>query len=314
MASLGTPKTSFRPLSNARISKGAQSQCPKKGNGATPYSIPHALVHPIQDTSTTTKLHPAHPLASPVGRASNTTSAHFSDTPDPPAPRVLIDTKPANVCPSPLPPVSLPVHEPIFYCTQSQAQAPLALFASRQPYHKQVKYHNPTTKATWPAIEPLAFAGLCKAFDMKPAEVEGFAFLCKALTLEDGPGLSALLVLNPATGKFLEHRQLRWDPCYKATWVTLYAIELGCLCQGIGAGTTPTSQHVSGTNTFFLIDYQDIPMHNRKEICHAMVVCEVHPDTNDPDCTHITIDGNCIFFPRRRLYQHCIAQTSQAPS
>ncbi len=55
----------------------------------------------------------------------------------------------------------------------------------------------------------MAFARLCEALDMKPAEVEGFAYLCKALTLEDGPEPLALLVLDPATGKFLEHRQLR---------------------------------------------------------------------------------------------------------
>jgi hypothetical protein len=44
---------------------------------------------------------------------------------------------------------------------------------------------------------------------MKPAEVEGFAYLCKALTLEDGPEPLALSVLNLATSKFLEHCQLR---------------------------------------------------------------------------------------------------------
>jgi hypothetical protein len=38
--------------------------------------------------------------------------------------------------------------------------------------------------------------------------VEGFAYLCEALMLEDGPEPSALSVLDPATVKFLEHRQL----------------------------------------------------------------------------------------------------------
>jgi hypothetical protein len=87
----------------------------------------------------------------------------------------------------------------------------------------------------------LAFAGICEVFDMKPAEVEGFTYLCKALTLEDGPESSALSVLDPATGEFLEHRQLRQDRCYKATWDTLYANELGRLCQGIGLGNTRTT-------------------------------------------------------------------------
>jgi hypothetical protein len=116
---------------------------------------------------------------------------------------------------------------------------------------------------------------------MKPAEVDAFAFLCEALTLEDGPGLLALSVLDPATGEFLEHCQLCRNPRYKATWDTLYANELGHLCQGIGAGSTPSAQ----------------PLHKRKEVCHTMVVCEVRPDKDDPDCTHITIGGNHICFP-----------------
>ena len=175
----------------------------------------------------------------------------FTDTPAQPFPRVPVVSPPANSYPPPAPPTLLPNHEPIAHRTRSRVQAPLALFTSGRPYHEQVKYHIPTAKATRPAEEPLAFAGLCESFHMKPAEIDAFAFLCEALTLEDGPGLSALSVLDPATGEFLEHRQLRRDPRYKATWDTSYANELGRLCQGIGAGSTPSTQRVSGTNTFF---------------------------------------------------------------
>ena len=103
--------------------------------------------------------------------------------------------------------------------------------------------------------------------------------------------------MDPATGDFLEHRQLRRDPRFKAVWDTSYANELGRLCQGIGSGATPTKQRVAGTNTFFLIDYKDIPLHKRKEICHTMVVCEVRPEKDDPDRTRITIGGNRICYP-----------------
>jgi hypothetical protein len=175
----------------------------------------------------------------------------FSDTPAQPISRVPLVSPPANSYPPPAPPALLPVRKPIFHHARSRAQAPLALFTSGRPYYEQVKHHIPTAKATHPAEEPLAFAGLCKTYHMKPAEVDAFAFLCEALTLEDGPGLLALSVLDPATGKFLEHRQLCQDPRYKATWDTSYANELGRLCQGIGSGSTPSSQRVSGTNTFF---------------------------------------------------------------
>jgi hypothetical protein len=130
---------------------------------------------------------------------------------------------------------------------------------------------------------------------MPATEVSGFAGLCHALSLLDVP--EALSVIDTSTGEFLEHRQLRRDPRYKATWDTSYANERGRLCQGIGSGTTPTSKRVAGTNTFFLIDYHNIPTHKRKEICHTMVVCEVRPEKDDPDRTSITIGGSRICFP-----------------
>jgi len=131
---------------------------------------------------------------------------------------------------------------------------------------------------------------------MPATEVSGFADLCQGLSLLDVP--EVLSVLDSSTGEFLEHRQLRRDPRYKASWDTSYANELGGLCQGIGSGTTPPSKRVAGTNTFFLIDYHDIPAHKRKEICHTMVVCEVRPEKDDPDRTRITIiGGSRICFP-----------------
>jgi len=130
---------------------------------------------------------------------------------------------------------------------------------------------------------------------MPATEVSGFAGLCQELPQLDIP--EALSVLDPYTGEFLEHRQLRRDPRYKTTWDTSYANELCGLCQGIGSGTTPTSKQVAGTNTFFLIDYSDIPAHKRKETCHTMVVCEVRSEKDDPDCTHFTIGGSRICYP-----------------
>jgi hypothetical protein len=81
------------------------------------------------------------------------------------------------------------------------------------------------------------------------------------------------------------------------TWDTLYSNELDRLCQGIGSGEAPNSKRVAGTNTFFCIDYNAIPLHKRKEICHTMVVCEVQLEKDNPNRTQITIGDNCICYP-----------------
>ncbi len=61
-------------------------------------------------------------------------------------------------------------------------------------------------------------------------------------------------------------------------WDTLYANKLGCLCQGIGSGDAPGAKRVVGTNTFFLIDYQDIWSHKRKEK-YTMTVSLIYDNT-----------------------------------
>jgi hypothetical protein len=130
---------------------------------------------------------------------------------------------------------------------------------------------------------------------MRTAETTNFAAICSTLLHKDNP--LALSVLDPTTGNMLEHCQLQHNPWYKTTWDTLYANELGRLCQGIGSGKAPSSKGVAVTNTFFCIDYHDILLHKRKKICHTMVVCEVRPDKDEPNRTRITIGGNHICYP-----------------
>jgi hypothetical protein len=98
---------------------------------------------------------------------------------------------------------------------------------------------------------------------MQPAEVDEFVSLCQALMQMNG--LHAFLVLGPHTCKFLEHRQLHRDPCYKATWDTSYANELGWLCQGIGTGPSLNTKLVAGTNTSFLVNYHNILCINKRK-------------------------------------------------
>ncbi len=251
MASLGPP--------NLQPSTGPSQGLPRVYSHIVPRGVVSLPATPSPSRTPATTRTPQPPSIAPRSIRHQTTTPgqaiplwlDFADTRAQPIPRVPLVSPPANSNPLPLPPVLLPIRKPISHCTRSRAQAPLALFTSVRPYHKQIKYHIPTAKATRPAEVPLAFAGLCKTYQMKPAEDDAFAFLCKALTLEDGPGLLALLVLEPSTGEFLKHRQLCRDPRYKATWDTSYANELGHLCQGIGFGSTSSAQWVSGTNTFF---------------------------------------------------------------
>ncbi len=184
-----------------------------------------------------------------------------------------------------LPPAArvLPVREPIAHCTRSRAPAALALFASGGQFHECVQYRIPTAKSLRASPVAMGFAGLCAIHHMTTAETSNFVVLCSALLHKDNP--LALSVLDPTTSGMLEHCQLQRAPWCKTMWDTLYSNELGRLCQGIGSGKAPNSKLVAGTNTFFCIDYIDILLHKRKEICHTMVVCQVQPEKDDPNRT-----------------------------
>jgi hypothetical protein len=149
-------------------------------------------------------------------------------------PRVV--SKPQQPLLHPAAPV-LPVRVPIAHCTRSRVPAPLALFASGGQFHECVQYCIPTAKSSCSPLVAMGFADLCAMYHMMTAETTNFAALCLALFHKDN--LLALSVLDPTTGSMLEHCQLRSDPWYKTTWDTLYANELGRLCQGIGSGKAP---------------------------------------------------------------------------
>jgi hypothetical protein len=203
-----------------------------------------------------------------------------------------VESKPQQPLLSPAAPV-LPVREPIAHRTRSRAAAPLDFFASGGWYHECIQYPIPTAKSSCSPPAAMGFADLCAMHHMTTAETTNFAALCSALLHGDNP--LALSVLDPTTGNMLEHCQLRRDSWYKTTWDTLYVNELGRLCLVIGSGKAPSSKCVVGTNTFFCVDYHDILSYKRKEICHTMVVCEVYPDKDSPNCTQITIGGNRIY-------------------
>ncbi len=196
-----------------------------------------------------------------------------------------------------LPPAApvLPVREPIAHRTRSWVPVALAFFASGGQFHKCLQYCISTAKSLHASSVAMGFEDLCTIHCMSMAETSNFTALCSALLHKDNP--LALSVLDPATCNMLEHCQLRRDPWYKTTWDTLYSNELGRLCQGIGSGEAPNSKRVACTNTFFCINYNDILLHKRMEICHTMVVHEVQLEKDNPNHTQITIGGNHICYP-----------------
>jgi hypothetical protein len=104
-------------------------------------------------------------------------------------------------------------------------------------------------------------------------------------------------VLDHDTGLSLDYKQLRTHPKLGHIWSKSYANELGRLCQGIGTDDSGTKQRIQGTDTFYVIDYDDIPSDRRSEITYSKVVCKVRPEKSDPARTRITIGGNRICYP-----------------
>jgi hypothetical protein len=264
MARAWSPIPTSNPTPSSFTSKGELTQISKGGCNLTTEYKPHIV-------SSTAVRPPPQPATSSLTPASSAPTFHVT-------PLCLIfgnDNSPSVVSKpqQPLLPPSapvLPVRDPIAHRTRSWAPAALVLFASGGHFHECVQYCIPTAKSSRVSPVAMGFAGLCAIHHMTTAETSNFAALCSALLHKDNP--LALSALHPTTGNMLEHSHLRHDPWYKTTWDTLYSNELGCLCQGIYSGNAPNSKHVAGTNTFFRIDYNNIPLHKRKEICHTMVV------------------------------------------
>ena len=66
-----------------------------------------------------------------------------------------------------------------------------------------------------------------------------------------------------------------------------YAKEQVNLKYGLG-------KRVEGTNTFYVIKFEDIPKDRLNEICYTSVVCEVIPGKKDPNRTRIKIYGKNV--------------------
>ena len=72
---------------------------------------------------------------------------------------------------------------------------------------------------------------------------------------------------------------------------------MGRLFQSIGKGPNGSSQLISGTDTLFVIDWENISHDQRKETTYNSVVYIVQPQKEDPNCTCVTIGVNSICYP-----------------
>ena len=104
-------------------------------------------------------------------------------------------------------------------------------------------------------------------------------------------------VLELKTGKTLKYCQLRRHPKYQLKWNKSYCNELSRLCQGIGTDLSGTGLFIKGTDTFFIINYMEIPTDHLKEVTCTKVLCEIKLHKDYPNRTHITISRNHILYP-----------------
>ena len=84
----------------------------------------------------------------------------------------------------------------------------------------------------------------------------------------------AYLVLDHDTGEQLNYGQLRKHPKFQETWNKYFSNEMGRLCQGVGTGENGLGNGLDGTDTFYVIKFEDIPKERINEICYTSLVCE----------------------------------------
>jgi hypothetical protein len=96
-------------------------------------------------------------------------------------------------------------------------------------------------------------------------------------------------VLNMTTGKLMKTRHLLVNPKYKDLWGKSFTKELGRLAQGIPG--------VTGTDTIIFIRRNEVPLKRINDNTYGWVCVNYHPKKEDPNCTQLTVGGNCINYP-----------------
>ena len=100
----------------------------------------------------------------------------------------------------------------------------------------------------------------------------------------------ALAVMDKATGRMLNYRQLIRHPNYNADWTLSSANEFGRLANGVGG-------RVKGTNTITFIPKAAVPPNRRKDVTYGTFVCTVRPEKKEPNRTRFVVGGDRINYP-----------------
>ena len=98
-------------------------------------------------------------------------------------------------------------------------------------------------------------------------------------------------VLDATTGEMMEYRHLIKHPKHKGTWGNSFGDEVGRLAQG------RKKSGLEGTNTFFFVNFDQIPKDRIKDITYDRICCNVRPEKDDPNRTRITVGGTNINTP-----------------
>ena len=90
---------------------------------------------------------------------------------------------------------------------------------------------------------------------------------------------------------------MRKHPKFQETRNKSFSNEMQRLYQGVGTGNNGLGKRVEGTDTFYVIKFEDIPKDRMNEICYTSVVCEVRPGKKDPNQKRFTICGTNVCYP-----------------
>jgi hypothetical protein len=94
----------------------------------------------------------------------------------------------------------------------------------------------------------------------------------------------ANVVIQPTTGKEMEHTALMKDPQLQPLWTRGFGNECGRLFQGI--------RDIAGTNTCFFIKLANTPKY--RKITYGKIVCDYKPHKKEKERVRLTVGGDIL--------------------